>query len=222
MALERRRDDVAAPRAAQEEEAPGDDHDEAPTPDDDHATDAHDHHDPGAHDHLSGRDDDDRGDDHHDDPRDDDHDQEEEAQGQAGSLPDRHRDLVQRTSRGAARRPYLPSGRGPRARPATGKSIMCVVTDREDGGDGRVVDLSETQFAELAPLWRGVDACQGLLVTHSRSELSELLKSHGLSPSRALGQNFVVDANTVRRIARLAEVGPGDLVLEIGRGAGRP
>ncbi len=39
---------------------------------------------------------------------------------------------------------------------ATGKTIVCVVTDREGRGDGRVVDLSETQFAELAPLWRGV------------------------------------------------------------------
>ena len=31
----------------------------------------------------------------------------------------------------------------------------------------------------------------------------------GFSPSRALGQNFVADPNTVRRIARLAGVGPG-------------
>ena len=37
-----------------------------------------------------------------------------------------------------------------------------------------------------------------------------LLQTHGLKPSRALGQNFVVDPNTVRRIARLAQVGPGD------------
>jgi 16S rRNA (adenine1518-N6/adenine1519-N6)-dimethyltransferase len=57
-------------------------------------------------------------------------------------------------------------------------------------------------------------------VTHTRTELVALLNDHGLSPSRALGQNFVVDANTVRRIARLAEVGPGDLVLEIGAGLG--
>ena len=57
-------------------------------------------------------------------------------------------------------------------------------------------------------------------MTHTRTELVALLNDHGLSPSRALGQNFVVDANTVRRIARLAEVGPGDLVLEIGAGLG--
>ena len=57
-------------------------------------------------------------------------------------------------------------------------------------------------------------------MTHTRSDLRALLVTHGLKPSRALGQNFVVDPNTVRRIARLADVGPGDLVLEIGAGLG--
>lgn len=58
------------------------------------------------------------------------------------------------------------------------------------------------------------------MVTHTRTELRALLDDYGLKPSRALGQNFVVDPNTVRRIARLAEVGAGDLVLEIGAGLG--
>jgi 16S rRNA (adenine1518-N6/adenine1519-N6)-dimethyltransferase len=57
-------------------------------------------------------------------------------------------------------------------------------------------------------------------VTHSPRELRALLVAHGLEPSRALGQNFVADANTVRRIARLAEVGAGDHVVEIGAGLG--
>lgn len=57
-------------------------------------------------------------------------------------------------------------------------------------------------------------------MTHTRTELVALMQEHGLKPSRALGQNFVVDPNTVRRIARLAHVGPGDLVLEIGAGLG--
>jgi 16S rRNA (adenine1518-N6/adenine1519-N6)-dimethyltransferase len=52
------------------------------------------------------------------------------------------------------------------------------------------------------------------------SEASRLLAAHGRSPSRALGQNFVVDPNTVRRIARLAGVGPGDHVVEVGAGLG--
>jgi 16S rRNA (adenine1518-N6/adenine1519-N6)-dimethyltransferase len=57
-------------------------------------------------------------------------------------------------------------------------------------------------------------------VTLSRTEAIAQLSSHGLSPRRSLGQNFVVDPNTVRRIARLADVGPGDRVVEIGAGLG--
>jgi 16S rRNA (adenine1518-N6/adenine1519-N6)-dimethyltransferase len=57
-------------------------------------------------------------------------------------------------------------------------------------------------------------------VTLSPSQAADLLARHGLAPSRALGQNFVVDPNTVRRIARLAGVGPDDHVVEIGAGLG--
>lgn len=57
-------------------------------------------------------------------------------------------------------------------------------------------------------------------MTHTRRDLIALLEAHGLTASRALGQNFVVDPNTVRRIARLAAVGPGDHVVEIGAGLG--
>ena len=57
-------------------------------------------------------------------------------------------------------------------------------------------------------------------MTHSGADIAQLLSAHGLRPSRALGQNFVADPNTVRRIARLAGVGTGDAVLEIGAGLG--
>jgi 16S rRNA (adenine1518-N6/adenine1519-N6)-dimethyltransferase len=42
----------------------------------------------------------------------------------------------------------------------------------------------------------------------------------GVRPTKRLGQNFVVDANTVRRIVRESGVGDGDVVLEIGPGLG--
>ena len=42
----------------------------------------------------------------------------------------------------------------------------------------------------------------------------------GLRPTQALGQNFVHDAGTVRRIARRAGVRPGETVLEVGPGLG--
>jgi len=57
-------------------------------------------------------------------------------------------------------------------------------------------------------------------VTLTRGEVLDLLERYQLRPSRALGQNFVTDPNTVRRIARLAGVGPGDQVIEVGAGLG--
>ena len=57
-------------------------------------------------------------------------------------------------------------------------------------------------------------------MTLTRGEVLDLLERHQLRPSRALGQNFVTDPNTVRRIARLADVGPGDHVVEVGAGLG--
>lgn len=57
-------------------------------------------------------------------------------------------------------------------------------------------------------------------MTHSRPTINSLLAEHSLAPRRDLGQNFVADPNTVRRIADLARVGPGDHVVEIGAGLG--
>ncbi|MEX0664956.1 MAG: 16S rRNA (adenine(1518)-N(6)/adenine(1519)-N(6))-dimethyltransferase RsmA [Acidimicrobiia bacterium] len=54
----------------------------------------------------------------------------------------------------------------------------------------------------------------------SPSDVRSLLREHGIRPSRALGQNFLADANTARRIVRLAGIERGDRVLEIGPGLG--
>jgi 16S rRNA (adenine1518-N6/adenine1519-N6)-dimethyltransferase len=54
----------------------------------------------------------------------------------------------------------------------------------------------------------------------SPTDVRSLLAAHDLRPSRALGQNFLADPNTARRIVRLAGVGPGDRILEIGPGIG--
>jgi len=52
------------------------------------------------------------------------------------------------------------------------------------------------------------------------SQIRDLLARHGVRQSRALGQNFLADPNTARRIVRLAEVRPGERVVEVGPGVG--
>ena len=52
------------------------------------------------------------------------------------------------------------------------------------------------------------------------AEVRDLAARHGIRPTKAWGQNFVVDGNTVRRIVRLAGVGAGDTVIEVGPGLG--
>ena len=57
-------------------------------------------------------------------------------------------------------------------------------------------------------------------MTYSRTEIQRMLAEIGVRPRKSLGQNFVADPNLVRRIARLAEITPGDHVIEIGAGLG--
>lgn len=52
------------------------------------------------------------------------------------------------------------------------------------------------------------------------AELRALATRWGIRPTKQWGQNFVVDANTVRRIVRLSGVQAGDVVLEVGPGLG--
>ena len=50
--------------------------------------------------------------------------------------------------------------------------------------------------------------------------IRELAERLSIRPTKQWGQNFVIDANTVRRIVRLSGVGPSDDVLEVGPGLG--
>lgn len=50
--------------------------------------------------------------------------------------------------------------------------------------------------------------------------LRALLEHHGVSPARPLGQNFVIDPNTIAKVVAAARLAPGEHVLEIGAGAG--
>jgi 16S rRNA (adenine1518-N6/adenine1519-N6)-dimethyltransferase len=62
-----------------------------------------------------------------------------------------------------------------------------------------------------------VEPADGLL---GASEIRLLADRLGIRPTKQRGQNFVIDANTVRRIVRTAEVSADDVVLEVGPGLG--
>jgi 16S rRNA (adenine1518-N6/adenine1519-N6)-dimethyltransferase len=63
---------------------------------------------------------------------------------------------------------------------------------------------------------------------HSTAEVSagsppdvrHLLQKHGLRPDKSLGQNFLIDLASLRRVVEAADVTPRDTVLEIGAGLG--
>ncbi|MDH6207163.1 16S rRNA (adenine(1518)-N(6)/adenine(1519)-N(6))-dimethyltransferase RsmA [Aurantimicrobium minutum] len=51
-------------------------------------------------------------------------------------------------------------------------------------------------------------------------EIRDLAELLDVTPTKKLGQNFVIDANTVRKIVKVAHVEAGDSVVEIGPGLG--
>ncbi len=57
-------------------------------------------------------------------------------------------------------------------------------------------------------------------VAQSLSHIRDLLESRGLAPRHALGQNFLIDHNLLRKLVEASGAGPGDLVLEVGPGTG--
>ena len=52
------------------------------------------------------------------------------------------------------------------------------------------------------------------------AEIRALAAELDVTPTKKLGQNFVVDANTVRKIVQVGGVGAGDHVVEVGPGLG--
>jgi len=51
--------------------------------------------------------------------------------------------------------------------------------------------------------------------------VKNLLKTYGLSPSKSLGQNFLIDDNIIRKILNVSNPSKNDLILEVGPGTGR-
>ncbi len=57
-------------------------------------------------------------------------------------------------------------------------------------------------------------------IRQTQSYLRNLFTRQGISPQRRLGQNFLIDLNIHDLIVDAAEVGPNDVILEVGSGTG--
>ncbi|MFL0578189.1 16S rRNA (adenine(1518)-N(6)/adenine(1519)-N(6))-dimethyltransferase RsmA [Dietzia sp. 179-F 9C3 NHS] len=67
---------------------------------------------------------------------------------------------------------------------------------------------------------RAYEHFRGLADPLGPHEVRALAEELGIRPTKTLGQNFVHDANTVRRIVAASGVGPDDVVIEVGPGLG--
>ncbi|RIK05909.1 MAG: 16S rRNA (adenine(1518)-N(6)/adenine(1519)-N(6))-dimethyltransferase [Acidobacteria bacterium] len=67
---------------------------------------------------------------------------------------------------------------------------------------------------------QGREPAGGNLEYLNAGAIRALLESEGIRPSKSLGQNFLADANHVRKIAAAAGAAPGVRVVEIGPGLG--
>lgn len=54
----------------------------------------------------------------------------------------------------------------------------------------------------------------------SKREVGSLLRKYRVSPSKRLGQNFLIDKGAIRKIIGAAQISKNDIILEIGPGTG--
>src|SRR5256885_15951194 len=57
-------------------------------------------------------------------------------------------------------------------------------------------------------------------MAQSKHEIQAILAQASSAPRHRFGQNFMIDQNLVRLVADAGEIGPGDLVVEVGPGTG--
>lgn len=68
--------------------------------------------------------------------------------------------------------------------------------------------------------WDPLSTSGGEIRLLGAADIRRLAEQAGVRPTKQKGQNFVIDANTVRRIVDVSGVGPEDVVVEIGPGLG--
>ncbi|TFD28508.1 16S rRNA (adenine(1518)-N(6)/adenine(1519)-N(6))-dimethyltransferase RsmA [Cryobacterium sp. TMT2-23] len=108
--------------------------------------------------------------------------------------------------------PVAEAGSISEGEPARGRHVAPV--DETAGEDAPSAEDPSTELSTATP---AAPAGRSLLGPAEIRDLAEML---GVNPTKKLGQNFVIDGNTVRRIVKVATITPADTVVEVGPGLG--
>src|SRR5439155_18720982 len=79
------------------------------------------------------------------------------------------------------------------------------------------------QPGRLRPRGRETGSRRLALITsmaQTKTQIQAALQAAGISPLKRFGQNFLIDANLMRKLVSAAELRPIDVVLEVGPGTG--
>ncbi len=108
--------------------------------------------------------------------------------------------------------PQSDPGRGPAADDAAG--------ERPSARDAGTAATGAGTFATGSGHDGGTGAQRGTLPLLGAADIRRLAEELDVRPTKTLGQNFVIDGNTIRRIVAAAHVEPDETVLEVGPGLG--
>lgn len=87
----------------------------------------------------------------------------------------------------------------------------------DDAAPGTLPAQSPAQAAAASPAQAPAQAPAALF---GAADIRRLADELGIRPTKTLGQNFVIDGNTIRRIVAAANIEPAETVLEVGPGLG--
>ena len=110
---------------------------------------------------------------------------------------------------------------------STSRSGLPIVRTAPD--HGTAFDIAGQDRADPRPMAAAIRMAAECAVHARRSRLSarleplrDVIARHGLSASKALGQNFILDRQLLARIAAVPGRSTGERVYEVGPGPGRP
>ena len=108
----------------------------------------------------------------------------------------------------------------PQSDPGPGPAADDAAGERPSARDAGTAATGAGNFAAGSGNDGGTGAQRGTLPLLGAADIRRLAEELDVRPTKTLGQNFVIDGNTIRRIVAAAHVEPDETVLEVGPGLG--